>query len=96
MKLRCYRGYPRDELPVTGDEPGPFGLDARETLRAAWADVAAAIPAPVVAARFHNGVANGRSRACPARAFRVLIPERLSPNDGGISYGQAAIAAART
>ncbi len=29
-------------------------------------------------------------------SLRVLIPQRLPPNDGGISYGQAAIAAART
>ena len=28
------------------------------------------------------------------RGLRVLIPERLPANDGGISYGQAAIAAA--
>jgi hydrogenase maturation protein HypF len=27
-------------------------------------------------------------------SLRVLIPQRLPPNDGGISYGQAAIAAA--
>jgi hydrogenase maturation protein HypF len=27
--------------------------------------------------------------------LRVLTPERLSPNDGAISYGQAAVAAAR-
>ena len=27
--------------------------------------------------------------------LRVLAPERLPPNDGGISYGQAAVAAAR-
>ncbi len=28
-----------------------------------------------------------------ARRFRVLVPRRLSPNDGAISYGQAAVAA---
>ena len=26
--------------------------------------------------------------------LRVLLPTRLAPNDGGISYGQAAVAAA--
>jgi hydrogenase maturation protein HypF len=30
-----------------------------------------------------------------AAGLRVLTPVRLSPNDGGISYGQAAVAAAR-
>jgi hydrogenase maturation protein HypF len=29
-----------------------------------------------------------------ASGLRVLVPERLPPNDGAISYGQAAIAAA--
>ena len=28
-----------------------------------------------------------------ASRFRVLVPRRLSPNDGAISYGQAAVAA---
>jgi len=27
--------------------------------------------------------------------LRVLLPERLPPNDGGIAYGQLAVAAAR-
>jgi hydrogenase maturation protein HypF len=28
--------------------------------------------------------------------LRVLVPSQLPPNDGGISFGQAAIAAAAT
>jgi len=30
-----------------------------------------------------------------SRGLRALVPERLPPNDGGISYGQVAVAAAR-
>jgi hydrogenase maturation protein HypF len=44
---------------------------------------------------FQNRVLLERVAADVRRAgLRVLIPERLPPNDGGISYGQAAIAAA--
>jgi hydrogenase maturation protein HypF len=30
-----------------------------------------------------------------ARGLRVLVPQLLPPNDGGISFGQAAVAAVR-
>lgn len=42
--------------------------------------------------RLLAGVSAGLRRA----GVQVLIPEQLPPNDGGISFGQAAIAAART
>jgi hydrogenase maturation protein HypF len=36
----------------------------------------------------------GASARLEAAGLRVLVPEHLPPNDGGISYGQVAIAAA--
>ena len=82
---------------------------------------------PIVAARFHNGLAVATAEACvlaaercgtdtvvlsggafqnrrlmersrkllEAAGLRVLTPEALPPNDGGIAYGQLAVAAAR-
>ena len=108
-------------------QAGPIVLDARETLRAVLADLAAGVSPAIVAQRFHAGVAAGTAAACILGAsrhgvdlvvlsggvfqnvtllertaallaqagLRVLVPSRLPPNDGGISYGQAAIAAAR-
>ena len=35
------------------------------------------------------------SAALDKAGLRVLVPERLPPNDGGVSFGQAAVAAAR-
>jgi hydrogenase maturation protein HypF len=113
-------GYP---LPLLPDGT----LDARPTVLAILADVAAGVEVAEVSARFHNAVAAATAEACAAAArrgglytavlsggvfqnrllldstverlaetgLRVLVPERLPPNDGGISFGQAAVAAAR-
>jgi hydrogenase maturation protein HypF len=35
------------------------------------------------------------TRRLERRGLRVLVPQQLSPNDGAVSYGQAAVAAAR-
>ena len=46
---------------------------------------------------FQNSVLRSRVRVgLEARGLEVLVPRLLSPNDGGVSYGQAVIAAART
>jgi hydrogenase maturation protein HypF len=105
----------------------PLVLDARPFVRAIVADADSGRPPGVIAARFHNGLAEATAdalaRIASARGLdravlsggvfqnrrlleavaerleraglRVLTPVRLPPNDGGISYGQAAVAAAR-
>jgi len=45
---------------------------------------------------FQNRILLGRTAALLREAgLRVMTPERLPPNDGGIAYGQLAVAAAR-
>jgi hydrogenase maturation protein HypF len=130
-------GYPLPLAapPAQGSEEGPgppaqaapFVLDARPTILAVAADVAAGVHVPTIAARFHAAVARATADACAraagergldsavlsggvfqnrlllaatadalaAAGMRVLTPERLPPNDGGVSYGQVAVAAAR-
>jgi hydrogenase maturation protein HypF len=135
-----YEGQAAIELEAACDpgEPGLYPLplvqagrqlllDARPTIEAVDAEVAAGVPAAVVATRFHNGLAAATARAClvlarrrrtptvvlsggtflnrrliertaaalAAAGLRVLTPEALPPGDGGISYGQAVVAAAR-
>jgi hydrogenase maturation protein HypF len=113
----------RYELPLDG-----LVLDPRPLVLAAAADLRGGVEAGVVAARFHDTVAEATAEACAAAAsahglgtavlsggvfanrrlleatstrllacgLRVLVPERLPPGDGGISYGQVAVAAAQS
>jgi len=119
------------ELPLadaTAAEPGAprWTLDARPTVLAVAADIAAGVGVGVVSTRFHAAVATATATACEhaaqeaglatvvlsggvfqnrrlleatgaeleRRGLEVLVPRRIPPNDGGISFGQAAIAAA--
>jgi hydrogenase maturation protein HypF len=106
---------------------GPFQACGADLLHAVVDDLTNRVPAPVIAARFHHGVAALIEAGCvrlrdssgldtvalsggvfqnmlllhatvtrlEARGFRVLTHSRVPCNDGGISLGQAVIAAAR-
>ena len=121
------------DLAETGAYPAaletghPFQARGSDLLHGVIDDLTSGVPAPIIAARFHHGVAALIEAGClamrdrygldtvalsggvfqnllllhatvgrlEARGFRVLVHSRVPCNDGGISLGQAVVAAAR-
>ena len=113
--------------PAALEAGEPFRVRGADLLHGIIDDLTSGVPAPVIAARFHHGVAALIEAGClamrdryglgtvalsggvfqnllllhatvsrlEARGFRVLVHSRVPCNDGGISLGQAVVAAAR-
>jgi len=126
LEQRADRAH-RGSYPVRLGAQHPFRVLGTDLVRSVANDIAAGVDVGLIAARFHNGLADAVVAAC-VRArdltgvavvalsggvwqnvllltrtvdalehagFRVLVHSRVPTNDGGISLGQVAIAAAQ-
>jgi hydrogenase maturation protein HypF len=124
-EARTYRAG-IETAPIEAGEP--FLVRGADLVAAAVDDLTLGVPAELIAARFHNGVAALIADGCvllreqhavntvalsggvfqnllllgrtvtrlESAGFRVLLHYRVPCNDGGISLGQAVVAAARS
>jgi hydrogenase maturation protein HypF len=128
VELEQLAGEAAGAYPAAVEAGVPFQIRGSDLLHAVIEDRTDGVPAPVIAARFHHGVAalieagcllmrerydlgtvalsggvfqnllllNATVARLEARGFRVLLHSRVPCNDGGISLGQAVIAASRS
>jgi hydrogenase maturation protein HypF len=86
-----------------GRGPGELAAAFHDSLARGWGEAAARIAereglgtVALGGGVFQNArLTMALSRELEAKGLQVLRAEKLSPNDGGVSYGQAAVAAAR-
>jgi hydrogenase maturation protein HypF len=92
-----------EERSAAGHDPGQLAADFHDSVAAAavaaarWAAVRTGLQTVALGGGvFQNArLLHTMKEGLEAAGLQVLLPIRLSPNDGAISYGQAAVAAAQ-